>query len=64
MECDDYTKKYMRDNAEIFRDADCSEVIERIRIFGNNFESLEKYLIEIVRKFDPHGKGWVLVILF
>ena len=59
MECDDYTKKYMRDNAEIFRDADCSEVIERIRTSGNNFESLEKYLIEILRDLDPQGKGWV-----
>jgi Ca2+-binding EF-hand superfamily protein len=49
----------MRDNAEIFRDADCSEVIERIRTSGNNFESLEKYLIEILRALDPQGKGWV-----
>ena len=59
MECDEYTKKYMKDNAEIFRDADCSEVIERIRVSGNKFESLEKYLIEILRILDPQATGWV-----
>ena len=59
MECDEYTKKYMRDNAEIFRDADCSEVIERIRTAGNKYESLEKFLIEILRTLDPNGTGWV-----
>jgi Ca2+-binding EF-hand superfamily protein len=49
----------MRDNAEIFRDADCSEVIERIRTSGNKFDTLENYLIEILRTLDPQGKGWV-----
>ena len=47
LECDEYTKKYMRDNAEIFRDSDPTEVIERIRTAGIKYESMEKYLIEI-----------------
>ena len=59
LECDEYTKKYMRDNAEIFRDSDASEVIERIRTAGLKFESMEKYLIEILKVIDQTGKGFV-----
>lgn len=59
LEFDEYTKKYMRDNCEIFRDSDPSEVIERIRAAGGKFESFEKYLIEILRALDPSGAGYV-----
>ena len=59
LECDEYTKKYMRDNAEIFRDSDCSEVIERIRISGCRYKTLEEYLIDILRKIDPKNNGFV-----
>ena len=59
MECDEYTKKYMRDNAEIFRDSDCSEVVERIRVSGNNYENMEKYLVDILKVIDPNNKGYV-----
>lgn len=59
LECDEYTKKYMRDNAEIFRDSDPSEVVERIRTAGGKFESMDKYLIEILKVIDPTGAGYV-----
>ena len=59
LECDEYTKKYMRDNAEIFRDSDPTEVIERIRTAGIKYESMEKYLIKILKVIDPTGKGFV-----
>ena len=59
LECDEYTKKYMRDNAEIFRDSDCSEVISRIRTAGNCFDNLDNYLIAILKGLDPENKGYI-----
>ena len=59
LECDEYTKKYMRDNAEIFRDSDCSEVIERIRTSGNRFKDFNDYLVSILKALDPQNKGFV-----
>ena len=59
LECDEYTKKYMRDNAEIFRDSDCSEVIERIRTSGNGFNNFDSYLVAILRTLDPQNRGFI-----
>ena len=49
----------MRDNAEIFRDSDCSEVIERIKTAGNHFDNIENYLVAILKVLDPNNKGFV-----
>ena len=59
LECDEYTKKYMRDNAEIFRDSDCSEVIGRIRTAGNVFDNMDNYLVAILKGLDPENKGYI-----
>ena len=59
LECDEYTKKYMRDNAEIFRDSDCSEVIERIRVSGNGYNNFDSYLVDILKALDPQNKGFI-----
>ena len=59
LECDEYTKKYMRDNAEIFRDSDCSEVIERIKTAGKKYENFEIFLITILKILDPDNKGYI-----
>ena len=59
LECDEYTKKYMRDNAEIFRDADCSEVIERIRMAGNGYNDFDSYLVDILKVLDPNNKEFI-----
>lgn len=59
LECDEYTKKYMRDNAELFRDSDLTQVVQRIRTSSSKYESLEKYLIDVLRVIDPQGKHWV-----
>ena len=59
LECDEYTKKYMRDNAEVFRDSDPSGVVERIRLASVKYQSLDRFLIEMLRAIDPSGKGFV-----
>ena len=49
----------MRDNAEIFRDSDCSEVIERIKTAGNCYDNIENYLVTLLKILDPHNKGFI-----
>ena len=49
----------MRDNAEIFRDSDCSEVIARIRTAGNVFDNMDNYLVAILKGLDPENKGFI-----
>ena len=46
-------------NTEIFRDSDCSEVIERIRTSGNGFDSFDSYLVAILKTLDPQNKGYI-----
>lgn len=59
LECDDYTKKYMRDNAEIFGESDCSGVIEKIKIGQSKYNSVEAYLVDVLRVIDPNNKSFV-----
>ena len=49
----------MRDNAEIFRDSDCSEVIERIRTSGNTYNDFNDYFVDILKAIDTESKGFV-----
>ena len=49
----------MRDNAEIFRDSDCSEVIERIKTAGNCYDNMETYLVTLLKILDPQNKGFI-----
>lgn len=59
LECDEYTQKYIRDNAEIFRDSDITEVVQRIRTASSKYESLAKYLIELLKVIDSQSKHYV-----
>jgi hypothetical protein len=59
LECDEYTKKYMRDNKEIFRDSDVNAVVERIRLAGLKFKNIEDYVIELLRTLDPSSSNFV-----
>lgn len=61
LECDEYTKKYMRDNAEIFRDSDITQAVQRIRTASLKYESLEKFLIDLLKVIDPQGKHFVSI---
>ena len=59
LECDDYTKKYMVDNPEVFRDSDLLAVINRIRVSGYKQPSLEEFVVELLKGVDPAGKNYV-----
>jgi len=42
-------KKYMIDNPEVFRDSDLYAVVDRIRVAGMKYQSLEEYAIELLK---------------
>jgi hypothetical protein len=57
-ECDDYTKKYMKDNAEIFRDSDLTAIVGRVRVAGLKCQSIEEFVVEILKTLDPEGRNY------
>jgi len=58
-ECDDYTKKYMKDNPDLFRDSDISAIVSRIRLAGVKYPSLEDFVVEVLKVLDPDGKDFL-----
>lgn len=59
LESDDYTKKYMLDNPEVFIDSNMQAIVNRVRIAGNKHSSYEEYLIQIIKNCDPANQGYV-----
>lgn len=59
IESDEYTKKYMIDNAEMFRDSDLAFAINRLRKGALKYKSLEDYTIDVLKVIDPEGKHYV-----
>lgn len=59
LESDDYTKKYMIDNPEVFKDSDITHVIGRLRVPANQCESFDDYLVKMLKTVDPQGKNYV-----
>jgi hypothetical protein len=55
LECDDFTKKYMKDNNEIFRDSDLTSIVNRIREAGFKHENNEAFVIELLKSIDPEA---------
>ena len=55
LECDEYTKKYMKDNPEVFRDSNLNSVIERVL----KPAKLEKddFLVNLLTVVDPENNG-------
>jgi len=59
IESDEYTKKYMRDNPDIFTDSDIQAILNRVRLSGGKFASYEEFLVEVIKKVDPENLGYV-----
>lgn len=59
MESDEYTKKYMIDNPEIFKDSDLQYVISRIRQGSIGRQSFEEFCIELIKVIDPESKHYI-----
>lgn len=58
-ECDEYTKKYMIDNHEIFRDSDLNAVIERVKLAGLKYSNPEEFTIDLLKTLDPNGLHFI-----
>ena len=59
LECDEYTKKYMIDNPEIFKDSDVIAVVGRIKYAGSKEQNIEDYTVKLLKTIDPNSKHWV-----
>ena len=59
LECDDYTKKYMKENGEVFRDSDLSSVVGRIRLAANKYENFDEFLIQMVKNVESKSEEFV-----
>ena len=59
IECDEYTRKYMESNSDIFIDSNVKNVIERIKIGSrSNFENYQDFLVHILHSIDPKGSNF------
>jgi hypothetical protein len=59
VECDEYTKKYMKDNPEVFKDSDLISIVNRLRAAGIKFNSDEAFAVELLKELDPSGNHFV-----
>jgi len=57
LEGDDYTKKYMIDNPEVFRDSNLDSVI--IRLMLPNKDTVENYAVQVLKTIDPDQANYV-----
>ena len=55
---DEYTKKYMENNSDIFIDSDIKNVISRIRIGNINFGEYQDFLIHLLYAIDPYAANY------
>ncbi len=58
LDCDEYTRKYMHDNPEIFIDSDINMIVSRILDGKSNFESIDEYLVHVLKEIDPNGSNY------
>lgn len=61
IDSDEYTKKYMIDNPELFRDSNLDSVVGRLRSGGIRHEKFEDFAIELIQEIDPEGLHYVSI---
>ena len=54
LESDEYTRKYMRDNPEVFRNNDAKNIINKIRSKIDE-ENGDEFLVRMLSVIDPKG---------
>ena len=59
LESDEYTRKYMRDNPEVFRDSDMNAIYERIHaVADKQIGDYDEFLVKMLATIDPMGTNW------
>ena len=59
LDCDEYTKKYMKENPEVFKHSDIVFIIGRLRAPACQYETFEDFLVKMLQHIDPNNKGYV-----
>ena len=59
VKADEYTEKYMEDNAGIFPEANVDGLIKKIKDKGKDFPSLQEYAIHLIKTLDTNNNGVV-----
>jgi hypothetical protein len=59
IESDEYTKKYMRDNPDVFTDSDMQAILNRVRLVGNKSGNYEEFLVQVLKFVDPNNEEFV-----
>ena len=58
IQSDEYTRKYMEGNSDIFIDSNIKNVISRIRIGSNNFGDYQDFLIHLLYIINPKANNY------
>lgn len=61
---DEYTEKYMEDNANIFPEADLDSMIQKIKSKGAGHANLQDYAIHLMKTLDKNNDGFVDILEF
>lgn len=59
VKCDEYTEKYMEDNAAVFPESSIEAIIEKIRQGASSFPNLQEYAIHLMKVLDKNNNGFV-----
>ena len=57
LECDEYTRKYMRDNPDDFKDSNFENIINRIKMITQS-DNGDEFLIRMLNIIDPKGTDY------
>ena len=58
IEMDEYTRKYMRDNSEVFKDSDINLIYNRIHAVAQKQGDEDEFLVKMLAYIDPNGTNW------
>lgn len=54
MRADEFTINYMESKPHVFKEADASQVLVKLRKFADNYQSFDHFLIDLVKYIFCH----------
>lgn len=64
VKADEYTEKYMEDNGSVFPTASVDFLFEKIKLGAKNYQSLQDYVVNLMKILDKNNDGFVDVSEF
>jgi len=56
---DEFTYKYMRERPDVFKEVNIDKVLEKLRSFAKKYNSNEQFAIQLFKKLDKNGNGYI-----